>query len=239
MSDRCKKHRLRCAAGTARRTVAATVMLTAVCGVAAMAAAEDKPVPGREALIGKLIPITGDPLERRSVELRIGFRVNSAELAEDAAAPLRELGAALVSEALRDAALGIYGHTDASGPADYNLALSERRAQAVAAFLREQAGIAAERFREVRGYGEKQLREDLPPGAAAQRRVEIAVFHELAAGRDRNGAEEAGASEPDGKDEEAVTVTGGSDEAATTAPETDGNDRKRGADGNSGYRTIQ
>ena len=61
--------------------------------------ANDRPI-GREELIGRLIPITGDPIEVRSVELQVVFRRNSAELTDDAAAQLRELGAALVSEAL-------------------------------------------------------------------------------------------------------------------------------------------
>ena len=230
MSDRRKERRRRLATGPAERAFAAAVILAAVCGMTLPAVAEEKPALGRDVLIGKLIPITGDPLETRSVELRIGFQVNSAELAEDATAPLRELGAALASEALRGVALGIYGHTDASGRADYNLALSERRAQSVASFLQEHAGIAADRFREVRGYGEERLREDLPPGAAAQRRVEIAVFHEIAADGEESRAEEANAGEPDGRGGEVVTVTGG-DGTATTAPETD---RKDG-----GYTAIR
>ena len=200
MTDLHRERLFRRAARPAARALAAAVMLTAVCSAAVMALAEDKATLGREALIGRLIPITGDPIERRSIELRIRFRVNSAELAEGAAAQLRELGAALVSQALRGAALGIYGHTDASGSADYNLALSERRAQAVAAFLRVQAGIPVERFREVRGYGEERLREELPSGAAAQRRVEIVVFHEIGAGVEKSRTE-----------------------GAKTAPETDGN----------------
>ena len=89
-------------------------------------------VVGREELIGRLVPITGDPIAVRSVDLRVEFRRNSADLTEGAIRQLRELGEALVSEALRDAPLGVYGHTDTSGPADFNLDLSQRRAQAVA-----------------------------------------------------------------------------------------------------------
>ena len=139
------------------------------------------PVFGKDELIGKLIPITGDPLERRSVDLRIEFRKNSAEIGEGAVAQLRELGAALVSEALREVPIGVYGHTDTGGPADYNRELSERRAQAVATYLREHFALADARFREVRGYGEERPRPYLPPTAPAQRRVEIVTFHKLVA----------------------------------------------------------
>ena len=140
-------------------------------------AADEVPIVGSETLIGELIPITGDPIESRSVDLRIEFPRNSAEITERAAIQLRELGTALTSEALRDTELALYGHTDSSGPADYNQSLSERRAKAVAAFLQAHFAIEGKRLREVRGHGESQPREDLAPGAAAQRRVEIVTSH--------------------------------------------------------------
>ncbi len=168
-----------------RWAAAATVALVGLIGFAgssvpqAAGEAEKEPVVGKDELIGKLIPITGDPLERRSVDLRIEFRKNSAEIGEGALAQLRELGAALASEALRDLPVGVYGHTDTGGPADFNRELSERRAQAVATYLREHFALAEARFREVRGYGEERPRSDLPPTAPAQRRVEIVTFHPL------------------------------------------------------------
>ena len=152
--------------------------LLACVAVLPAGAADEVPIVGSETLIGELIPITGDPIETRSVDLRIEFHRNSAEITERAEIQLRELGTALTSEALGDAELALYGHTDSSGPADYNQTLSERRAKAVAAFLQVHFAIAEERLREVRGYGESQPREDLAPGAAAQRRVEIVTFHE-------------------------------------------------------------
>ena len=159
-------------------TAIALASLLACGSVFTAGAADEVPIVGSETLIGELIPITGDPIETRTVDLRIEFHRNSAEVAERAAIQLRELGAALTSEALRDAELALYGHTDSSGPADFNQELSERRAKAVAAFLETHFGIGESRLRDVRGYGEAQPREDLAPGAAAQRRVEIVTFHE-------------------------------------------------------------
>ena len=152
--------------------------LLACAAVFPVGAADEVPIVGSETLIGELIPITGDPIETRSVDLRIEFHRNSAEITERVAIQLRELGTVLRSDALRDAELALYGHTDSSGPADYNQGLSERRAKAVAAFLEAHFAIGGERLREVRGYGESQPREDLAPGAAAQRRVEVVTFHE-------------------------------------------------------------
>ena len=96
--------RARRAPGQPVRALAAALVLAIACGggLAAPAGASDEATPatsedrvlGREAIIGKLIPITGDPLETRSLDLRVEFRINSADLTEAAAAQLRELGAA-------------------------------------------------------------------------------------------------------------------------------------------------
>ena len=174
-------------------------------------AADKDPVVGKDELIGKLIPITGDPLERRSVDLRIEFQKNSAAIGEGALAQLRELGEALVSEALREVPVGVYGHTDTGGPADFNRELSERRAQAVAAYLREHFTLAEERFREVRGYGEERPRSDLPPTAPAQRRVEIVTFHKMWEEEPPAEAEEpdAPAGAPPDQSESGVVIIGG------------------------------
>ena len=193
--------RSRCGGLPLPRMRAALVAASLLACAAALpvGAAEEVPIVGSETLIGELIPITGDPIETRSVDLRIEFHRNSAEITERAAMQLRELGTALTSEALRDADVALYGHTDSSGPADYNQALSERRAKAVAAFLQARFAIGEERLREVRGYGESQPREDLAPGAAAQRRVEIVTIHERApeSAETSEGAAAPAAEEPE------------------------------------------
>ncbi len=83
-----------------------------------------------------------------------------------------ELGIALRSEALEDAVFLMGGHTDAKGPDNYNLALSDRRAAAVKAFLVETFAIRPERLIAV-GYGEERLKNSLDPEAAENRRVTI------------------------------------------------------------------
>ena len=66
----------------------------------------------------------------------------------------------------------IQGHTDASGPEDYNQALSEKRAQAVKNAL-IQRGVQEVRLYAV-GYGESQPISSDP---AANRRVTIVIEH--------------------------------------------------------------
>jgi OOP family OmpA-OmpF porin len=67
----------------------------------------------------------------------------------------------------------VWGHTDTAGPKDYNQRLSERRAEAVAAYL-ESRGVERNRMT-VRGFGETQLAVPTPDNTPNQqnRRVEI------------------------------------------------------------------
>ena len=125
------------------------------------------------ALIGKLIPITGEV--RRSVDLTIPFALGSAKLAKSAQIQLMELGKALSGKRLRDFEFGIYGHTDASGKAAFNLELSKRRAAAVGEYLVKHFGINRARI-DHRGFGEERLLEVVAPTSPRNRRVEIVVF---------------------------------------------------------------
>jgi outer membrane protein OmpA-like peptidoglycan-associated protein len=68
--------------------------------------------------------------------------------------------------------LTIEGHTDVHGTADYNRALSERRARAVRKYL-EAAGIAPQRLTAV-GFGaSRPVAPNDAPGNALNRRVEL------------------------------------------------------------------
>ncbi len=70
----------------------------------------------------------------------------------------------------------IEGHTDSSGPDDYNLLLSQNRAQSVSAFLALQNVLSA-RFT-TRGYGESQPVADnaTAEGKQMNRRVDVAIM---------------------------------------------------------------
>jgi outer membrane protein OmpA-like peptidoglycan-associated protein len=85
---------------------------------------------------------------------------------------------ALVARSLRDnpdSTVLVVGHTDNVGATDYNQALSERRAAAVAAILTSN-GVAPGRVGTVgRGYGQPVASNDTPGGRARNRRVEIII----------------------------------------------------------------
>ena len=66
----------------------------------------------------------------------------------------------------------IAGHTDAKGSDEYNLALSQRRAASVKAFLVETYKVDEGRL-SVIGFGEEQLKNKENPLADESRRVQI------------------------------------------------------------------
>lgn len=101
------------------------------------------------------------------------FEYDQADLKPEAIASLRKLGT--IIQRNPQIRFLIEGHTDSFGPPEYNLGLSERRAQAVQTWLVGEMGIAAEQIR-TRGVGSSKL---LVPGSgsireqAPNRRVEI------------------------------------------------------------------
>jgi outer membrane protein OmpA-like peptidoglycan-associated protein len=111
------------------------------------------------------------------IDLNILFDFAEATIRPDSAAQLDELGRVLLSPALADRRIGIYGHTDAAGSAELNLKLSQERAAAVRDYLVERFKAQASRF-DVRGFGSEQLKLRDAPLDAANRRVEIVVMVE-------------------------------------------------------------
>lgn len=112
------------------------------------------------------------PPPASGVPFKVQFAFGSAELTDDARAVLNELGTALVSNQLSPYRFRITGHTDAVGEKEFNLSLSEQRAQAVRNYLTGNFNISQARLDSV-GLGETMLLEPSNPSADANRRVEI------------------------------------------------------------------
>jgi outer membrane protein OmpA-like peptidoglycan-associated protein len=110
--------------------------------------------------------------ERPSVDLEVFFEYKAAQITPQAASMLTTLGRALVDARLADDAFLIAGHTDAKGGADYNLALSHRRAEAVRQFLIDNFKIAPEKL-VAKGFGRQHLKNPKLPRAGENRRVQI------------------------------------------------------------------
>jgi outer membrane protein OmpA-like peptidoglycan-associated protein len=82
---------------------------------------------------------------------------------------------AKVLQKYRQTLVDVAGHTDSDGPADYNMALSQRRANSVAAYLVSQGVLAGRLI--VTGYGETRpiASNATAQGKAQNRRVEIQI----------------------------------------------------------------
>jgi outer membrane protein OmpA-like peptidoglycan-associated protein len=102
------------------------------------------------------------------------FRINSDELSDASKTQLAGLANSL--KEFEGTEIVVAGHTDSSGEADYNLALSERRAQAAAVYLLD-LGVDAERISTV-AYGELEpiASNETATGRAENRRVEVAIY---------------------------------------------------------------
>ena len=107
-----------------------------------------------------------------NIDVEVLFFIESAQLTNRAFATLAILGRALADERLGNQVFLIAGHTDATGSPDYNLVLSERRAQAVRDFLISNFGIAEERLL-ARGFGPTRLKVPQYPGSRLNRRVQV------------------------------------------------------------------
>lgn len=118
--------------------------------------------------------VAGQPAGAPSVNLSVQFANGSAVLTPAAMKTLDQLGTALTSDELKGYRFRIAGHTDTVGSTEYNLALSQQRAHAVAQYLESKFAIAASRLDAV-GRGEEGLLVPTPPQTPEprNRRVQI------------------------------------------------------------------
>ena len=98
---------------------------------------------------------TTAPTGVAAVSITVNFGTGSASLTPQAAAALGSLGRALASPELAPYRFRIEGHTDTVGDDRQNLLLSQRRAEAVRAYLTKRFGVAPARLDAV-GLGESQ-----------------------------------------------------------------------------------
>ncbi len=151
-----------------RNRSAFIVILSFIAAIAAGSTGASE-VVSRETIVESLWqPISGGP----AIDLAVEFQVGSSKLTKRARTQLDELGHALSDGPLKEAEIGIYGHTDASGGARNNKRLSQKRAEAVKNYLVDAFSLDPARF-DTFGYGEEQLKNTRRPNAAENRRVEI------------------------------------------------------------------
>jgi outer membrane protein OmpA-like peptidoglycan-associated protein len=183
------------------RNTRAGAITGAVLGAGAGLASDDDN-RGRNAVLGAALGAAvggavGNRLDRQAADLRaalgdgriqientgsvlivrmpqdILFPVNSAELQPAIVPDLRAVAANL--NRYPDGTVDVVGHTDNTGPASFNLELSQRRAQSVANVLIA-AGVPGSRLNVV-GEGDDEPRASnlTPEGRALNRRTEIII----------------------------------------------------------------
>ncbi|MET3538591.1 OmpA family protein [Chryseobacterium limigenitum] len=127
----------------------------------------------KETLPGAEVERVGDGIKITMNESIVTFAFDSSNLTSVAQTNLDKLAKVLVDNP--DTNINVYGHTDSKGADDYNMKLSQRRADAVKAYLAGK-GIASSRMF-AKGEGESMpvATNDTEEGRAKNRRVEFAI----------------------------------------------------------------
>jgi len=102
------------------------------------------------------------------------FDFDSDVIKPTAAANLQELARSLTK--FPNSNILIVGHTDSQGDDAYNMALSQRRANSAAAYLRAQGVPSSRLSTSGRGEAEPVASNDTEAGKAQNRRVEVAIY---------------------------------------------------------------
>ncbi|MDQ3141916.1 MAG: OmpA family protein [Bacteroidota bacterium] len=105
---------------------------------------------------------------------KILFGFDQSSLSSEARTNLDKL--AVILKKYPDTNIEVQGHTDSKGSTDYNQALSDRRALAVANYLASERNILASRLT-IKGFGEyiPKYMNDTEEGQMQNRRVEFLV----------------------------------------------------------------
>jgi outer membrane protein OmpA-like peptidoglycan-associated protein len=108
-----------------------------------------------------------------SIDLYVHFEYDEGRLTKsDALLTLDSLGKALKDPRLAGMRFQVIGHTDAKGGDDYNLRLSQKRAESVRLYLISAHQIEAGRLT-AEGRGRRELKDPSRPEDGINRRVQI------------------------------------------------------------------
>lgn len=118
-------------------------------------------------------PPPAPPVKKKIVLRGVNFDFDKSDIRADAVPILEEAAKTLQDES--QLTVSVNGYTDAIGSAEYNQRLSERRANAVKAYL-EKLGVAGGRLT-AKGFGKSNpvASNDTAEGRAQNRRVELIV----------------------------------------------------------------
>jgi OOP family OmpA-OmpF porin len=117
-------------------------------------------------------PIAEQLFKLPQLTVEVQFNLNSAIIRPASYPTLGRIADALYHPYLLGYRFLIVGHTDATGKREYNLDLSQKRADAIREALVTVYRIPPGRLLSV-GLGEEQLQDSAQPAAAVNRRVQI------------------------------------------------------------------
>jgi len=126
-----------------------------------------------EAVPGAEVERVGEGIHMVLKEDAIRFELNKSTLTPQAKTNLDKL--VPVFKEYADTNIDIYGYTDSTGQADYNLKLSRERAESVKSYLKTK-GLLAERMKTTGlGVADPIASNDTEAGRSQNRRVEFAI----------------------------------------------------------------
>ena len=120
-------------------------------------------------------PIAEQLFKLPQFTVEIQFNLDSAVIRHESYRTLGRIADALYHPVLLDYRFLVVGHTDSTGKREYNLNLSQKRAEAIREVLITTFKIAPQRVMAV-GLGEEQLQDPAHPAAAVNRRVQIVTI---------------------------------------------------------------
>jgi len=125
------------------------------------------------------VPLKRPPIAVQLVKLpqllvEIQFDPDSPIIRPESYRTLGHIADTLYDPALLPYKFLIVGHTDATGKREYNLALSQRRADSIRDVLVTTFRISSKRLQAI-GLGEEQLLDAAHPTAAINQRMQIAT----------------------------------------------------------------
>lgn len=123
-------------------------------------------------------PIAEQLFKLPQFTVEIQFNLDSAIIRHESYRTLGRIADALYHPTLLEYKFLVVGHTDATGKREYNLNLSQKRADAIQEALTTTFKISPQRVQAI-GLGEEQLQDPAQPAAAINRRVQIVTIGKI------------------------------------------------------------
>jgi OOP family OmpA-OmpF porin len=120
-------------------------------------------------------PVAAELLKLPHFNVEVQFNPDSPIIRPESYRTIGRIADALYDPALSPYGFLIVGHTESTGKREYNLTLSQRRADAIRDVLVTAFKISAKRIQAV-GLGEEQLLDATHPTAAVNQQVQVLTF---------------------------------------------------------------